>query len=273
MIKYGQSKTHKNMKTTILLPIFYFLFILSCSEENKTQTNPGEIDLESAIENAESRRKADPNASGGNKCLLGYQSKYDQLLSEEDVVTATGFSKDVMSTKNNKALKNPEYHSFEYRFKNGRVSKSGITKGIAMPDVVAVNSIKVISISAFESTYKAISDEEMQVAKDALNDAAEGKSGDAEADAAVKKAEDLNVSKEQVKKTGGKVLDVIKDVSKGYRTVENLGDAASWNIVAKELYVLQNGVQFVILCDVNDDDETNKSVAIKLAGVVLNKCK
>ena len=106
-----------------------------------------------------------------------------------------------------------------------------------------------------------------------MNDATEGKSGDAEADAAVKKAEELNVSKEQVKKTGGKILDVIEEVSKGYRVVENLGDAARWNVVSNELIVLQNGVQFIILCDVNDDNETNKSVAIKLAEIVLNKCQ
>jgi len=262
------------MKTKYFLIASLFLALASCSENKGKKSNSDNVDLESAIENAESRRKADPNASGGNKCLLDYQSKYDQLLSQEDVITATGFSKDVMEVKNNKALKNPEYHSFEYKFKNGRVSKkTGITQGLALPDVVKIESIKAISLSAFENTYKAISDEETQVAKDVLNDATEGKSGDAEADAAVKKAEELNVSKEQVKKTGGKILDVIKEVSKGYRVVENLGDAARWNVVSNELIVLQNGVQFIILCDVNDDNETNKSVAIKLAEIVLNKCQ
>lgn len=261
------------MKTRYFLIASLFLALASCSENKGKKSGSDNVDLESAIENVESRRKADPNASGGNQCLLDYQTKYDALVSEAEVLAATGFSKNVMEIKNNNKLKNPEYHSFEYKFKNGRVSESGITKGIAMPDVIAVSSIKAISLSAFENTYKAIADEEMQVAKDALNDATEGKSGDAEADAAVKKAEELNVSKEQVKDIAGGMMDAMKEVSKGYRIVENLGDAARWNIVSNELYVLQNGVQFVILSDVDDDNETNKSVAIKLAEIVLNKCK
>lgn len=262
------------MKTRYLLVVSLFLVLTSCSENKGKNSNSEGIDLESAIENAESRRKADPNASGGNKCLLDYQTKYDQLLSEQDILAATGFFKDVMETENNKVLKNPEYHSFEYRFNNGRTRDVPMIKQkLPRPDVIEIKSIKAISLSAFESTYRVISDEEMQVAKDVLNDAAEGKSGDAEADAAVKKAEELNVSKKQVKEIGGGIMDAMKEVSKGYRLVDNLGDAARWNMVSNELYVLQNGVQFVILCDVSDDNEKNKSVAIDLAKIILNKCK
>ena len=261
------------MKAKYLLVLSLFIELASCSENKGTKSNSGEVDLESAIENAESRRKADPDASGGNKCLLDYQAKYDQLLSEADVLIATGFSKDAMETKNNKTLKNPEYHEFIYKFKNGRVSKTGITKGLPMPDVVKIGNIKAISLSAFESTYRAISDEEMKVAKDALNNAADGKSGDAEADAVVKKAEDQNVSKEQVKEIGSGIMDVMKEVSKGYTNVEGLGDAAVWNTVTSELFVLQNGVKFEIRTDISNDTEKNKSVAIGLAKTILDKCK
>jgi len=261
------------MKAKYLLVLSLFMALASCSENKSTKSDSGDVDLESAIKNAESRRKADPNASGGNQCLLDYQTKYDQVLSEADMLTATGFSKEVMETKNNKALKNPEYHEFIYKFKNGRVSKTGITKGLPMPDVVKIGNIKAISLFAFESTYRAISDEEMKAAKDALNDAADGKSGDADADAAVKKAEGQNVSREQVKDIGGGIMDVMKEVSQGYRVIDHLGDAARWNRISNELYVLQNGVQFVILCDVNDDNEKNKSVAIELAKNILKKCK
>lgn len=263
----------QEMKPRYVLITSLCLALASCSENKGKNSGPDNINLESTITNAENRGKADQNASGGNKCLLDYQSKYDQLLSEQDVLTATGFSKAIMTTKSSTVLKNPEYHSFEYRFKNGRVSESGITKGIAMPDVIAVSSIKTISLSAFENTYKSIADEEIQVAKNALTDATEGKSGNAEADAAVKKAEELKVNKEQVKETGGKILDVIKDVSKGYQVVENLGDAARWNIVTNELIVLQNGVQFKLDAKLSNDNEKNKSVAIALAKTILNKCR
>lgn len=262
------------MKTKYFLMLGLAIALASCSEKKGNKSNSGEVDLESAIENAESRRKADPNASGGNQCLLDYQTKYDQLLSEEDVLTATDFSRENMKTDYNKVLKNQEYHAFMFKFKNGRKDqKEGITKGFQVSDVVSVSAIKPMSLSGFEQNYKVISDEEMKVAKDALNDAAERKSGDAEADAAVKKAEDLNVSKEQVKKTGGKIMDAFKEVSKGYKKVENLGDAAVWNTVTNELYVLQNGVKFEIRSDISNDDEKNKSVAIALAKIVLNKCK
>lgn len=259
------------MKAKYFLVASLFLALASCSENKGKKSGSDNIDLESAIENAESRRKTGPNASGGNKCLLDYQAKYDQLLSEADVITATGFSKNKMETKYNKVLKNTEYHDVKFKFKNGRISEKGITKGLALPDVVSVKGIKAMSLSDFENSYRAITDEEMKLAKDALNDATEGKSGDA--DAAVKKAEELNVSKEQVKKTGGVLMDAMKEVSRGYRVVENLGDAARWNVVTNELVVLQNGVKFEISADISNDNGQNKSAAVKLAEIVLNKCK
>lgn len=261
------------MKTTkiITTATIASLFLFSCGEnKNNSNSNKNGLDLE-AIANKKSK---DPNASGDNQCLLDYQTKYDQLLSEDEVIAVTGFSKDVLKTKSSTVLKNPEYHSFEYKFDNGRMRTIPmIDRKMQMPDVVKVSSIKAISLSAFENTYKAISDEEMQVAKDVLNDVADGKSGDAEAEAALEKAKEKNVSKEQVKEIGSGIMDAMKEVSKGYRVVENLGDAARWNIVSNELYVLQNGVQFVIVCEVNDDNEKNKSVAIDLAKQILEKCK
>ncbi|MFC2185762.1 hypothetical protein ACFCT7_00500 [Fulvivirgaceae bacterium LMO-SS25] len=262
------------MKAKYLFVLSLFIGLASCSENKGNKTGSDNIDLESAIKNAEDRRKIDPNASGDNQCLLDYQSKYDQLLSEDNVITVTGFSKDVMETESSTVLKNPEYHSFEYKFNNGRMRNVPLLgRDLQIPDVVSVKSIKAISLAEFESTYRAISDEEMEVAKDALIDAAEGKSGEAEANEAVKKAEELNLSKEQVKDIGGGIMDAIKEVSKGYRIIENLGDAARWNLVSYEIYVLQNGVQFVILCDVSDDNEKNRSVAIDLAKIILNKCQ
>lgn len=261
------------MKAKYLLVVSLFMGLVSCSDNKNNTSNSGEVDLEGAIKNAESRRKTDPNASGGNRCLLDYQSKYDQLLNEADVLTTTGFSKSVMETKNNKALKNPEHHSFEYKFKNGRIQSVPMAGKLQMPDVVKIKDIKAISLSAFENTYRALSDEEMKVAKDALNDISEGKSSDAEADAALKKAEEHNVSKKQVKETGGAIMSVMKEVSQGYRAVDNLGDAARWNSVSNELYVLQNGVQFVIYSNVNDDAEKNQAVAAELSKIILKKCQ
>jgi hypothetical protein len=262
------------MKIKYLLLFSSFLGLMACSESKGTKSNSAEINLDAAIEHAESRRETDPNASGGNKCLLDYQTKYDQLLGEQDILAATGFSKDVMEIKYNKAMKNPEYHDIRYKFKNKRIGTlRGLDMKMEIPDDVKISGIKAMSFQHFEESYRAVSEEEMQVAKDVLNDVADGKSGDAEAEAALKKAEAHNVSKKQVKKVGSIMMDAMKEVSKGYRVVENLGDAARWNIVTNELVVLQNGVQFVIFSEVNNDKEKNKSVAIDVAKNILNKCR
>ena len=261
------------MKLNYVL-IIGFLMIISCSDKNNSTSNPGEIDLESAIENAESRRKADPNASGGNKCLLDFQSKYDQLLSEQDILTATRFSKDLMEIKYQKVLKNPEYHEMVYNFKNKRVSYIPQIKMKAeIKDAISVRSIKPMSLTQFENSYKAISEEEMQVARDMVDDVTEGNSGEADAEAAMQKAKEQNISNEQIKETSNVMMDAFKKVSEGYRVVDGLGDAARWNIVTNELTVLQNGVQFQIMSDVSNDLEKNKSVAIDLAKKILDKCK
>lgn len=257
------------MKTKYSLILASFLIALfSCSEKKTTES--GEIDLEGALAKAESRRKADPNASGGNTCLLAFQNKYDELLQEGDVLKATGFSKEKMETEYSKVLKNPEYHNYSFSFKNGRKRKSGIGKGLSMDDFVKVSGIKAMSLSDFENNFRAVSDEEMQAAKDIVNDAAEGNSEEADVNEAVKKAK--GISSETVKKVGGGVLDAIKNVSKGYRTVEDLGESARWNIVTNELVVLQNGVIFTINSEVNDDTEINKKVAVELAKIILDKC-
>ncbi len=259
------------MKNILLFSLVLILF--SCSDKENSSSNLGEIDLEGAIENAESRRKSDPNASGGNKCLLTYQTKYDQLISENDVISATGFSKDVMESKYNKTLKNPEYHEFVYRFKNKRIGKvRGFDKEMELPDMVVVRFIKSMSLTDFERSYQSVTDEQMQAANEALSEISEGNSGNADADKAMQQAESQNISKEEIKKTGGILTDAFKEVSKGYRVIEGLGDAARWNLVTNELFVLQNGVKFEIRTDLSNDPEKNKSVAIDLAKIILDKC-
>lgn len=91
----------QEMKVRHVLLASLFPALASCSKNKGKKSGSDNIDLESALENAESRGKADPTASGVNKYLLDYQSKYDRLWSEEKVVTTTGFYKDVMTIKNN----------------------------------------------------------------------------------------------------------------------------------------------------------------------------
>lgn len=246
------------------------LTLFSCGNNDGKKQNGNDINLDAVINS----KSNDPNAKGDNKCLLDYQNKYDALLAETDVLNATGFSKDVMETKYNNRLNNPENDEFVYKFKNGRMGKvRGFNNEMQLPDMIVVRSIKPMSPTTFNQTYREVTDEQMQAANDALDEIAEGNSGDADADKAMKKAKEQNIGKDQIKKTGGALTGAFKEVSKGYRTVEGLGDAAVWNVVTNELYVLQNGVKFEIRTDISNDTEKNKSVAVKLAEIVLSKCK
>lgn len=254
----------------IATAILFCITLFSCGNSENSKQGGKNINIDEVINS----KSNDPNAKGDNKCLLDFQSKYDALLLEADVLTATGFSKDVMETKYNNRLKNPENHEFVYKFKNGRMGKVfGFDREMKIPDMVAIRSIKPMSLTTFSQSYKEVTQEQMQVANDALNDIAEGNTSEADADKAMEKAKEQNISKEQIKKTGGTLTGAFKEVSKGYRTVEGLGDASVWNVVTNELYVLQNGVKFEIRTDISNDTEKNKSVAIKLAEIVLNKCK
>ena len=241
----------------------------SCGNTDKAKQNDDKT-INAVINNLQHA----PDTKGDNTCLLQFQNKYDALISEADVLTATGFVGKIPETKYNKILKNPEHHEFLYKFKNGRLGKiPGLKQEMEIQDVVAIRSIKSMSLNDFKRSYRAITDDEMQVAKDALNEIAEGNSGNADAHKAMEQAKKLGVDKEQVKKTGGVLTDAFKEVSKGYRTVEGLGNAACWNVVTNELIVLQNGVKFEIRTDLGNDTEKNKSVAIALAKIILGKCK
>lgn len=262
------------MKTKHIITTLIFWSLIACSESQKTKSTSGEIDLESAIENAENRKKSDPNSSGGNKCLLEFQNQYDQLLSEVQVISATGFSKNNLETKYQKVMKNPEYHEYLFKFKNKRKGKiNGFDQEMELPDVVTVRGIKPMSLTDFENTYRAITDEEMDLANQTMDDMLEGKTNDSQAEAAMEEIDKQDVSKEQVKEVSGKMMDAFKEISEGYRIVKNLGDAARWNLVSNELMVLQNGVKFEIRTDLSNDPKVNQKVAFELAQIILNKCK
>lgn len=239
---------------------------MSCTSESKSTESGDEASTETI-------KNVDQDASGGNTCLLAYQEKYDQLIEEADVLLVTGFSREVMTAKSNVVLKNPAHHSFEYRFKNGRIGKViGLDLETELPDKVIVSSITPMSLKSFKDSYRVITEDEIAKAKDALDDIADGKSNNPDAQAAVQKAKEHNVSSESLKKVGGGIMNVMKEVSKANTDVSGLGDAAVWNTVTNDLYLLQNGVKVEITANVSNDTERNRAVAIELAEKILAKC-
>ncbi|GAA4432194.1 hypothetical protein GCM10023091_03870 [Ravibacter arvi] len=256
------------MKPT-LVAIIALWGVLSCTGGGKSKGGSGEN-----IDHAVSSKSKNNDEKEGNSCLLAYQHKYDQLLSESEVLSVTGFSGEVLETEYSNVLKNPETHEFLYKFKNGRMGKiRGIRQEIELPDVVVVGSIQPMSLNTFNQSYRVITDAEKAAAKEALSEAAAGSSGNADAEKALKRAKEQNISKEQIRKTGNALTDAFQEISRGYRTVEDLGDAATWNVETGQLIVLKNGVKFEVRADVSNDMQKNKRVATELAGRILDRCK
>ena len=262
----------KKTRILALLTCHAALILAACGGSEGNQKNKsGDLDLDGALSKIESRRKSDPNASGGNKCLLDFSSRMDDLLTEKEVLNATGFGTELLETNYSKHHSSPEYHTLSYLFDNKRMQTIA---GFTLPakDNVSIQRIRPISLTAFQNSYRVITEEEDTALRDIIDDVADGNVQDADAKAAKEELDASGVDKEVVKDAMSSMADAFKEISKGYRSIEDLGDAAVWNIATKELTVLDNGVQFEVQVDVDDDVERNKTIAIILAKKILNKC-
>lgn len=242
------------------------LSIHSCGDGNNAKTkNNKDINIDDVV-NSQSK---DPNAKGDNKCLLAFAEKYDRLLTEEMVLKATGFSKDKLTAKYQKVMKNTADHSMIYNFNNGRKQlRLGLKSPMVLPDDVVIKGIKPISLKMFEDSYRAMTAEEQQHYEDAKKDVISG--NNQEANDAIKNS---GVDKKTLEKGVNKLDGVFSKVANAYVVLDNLGDAARWNTATNEMIVLQNGVQFVLVVNVAEDNNKNRTVAADLARQILSKCK
>lgn len=249
------------------------VMIISCGENSSSSTGGVEVDLDDAIAQAEGRRAANPDEMGGNSCLLAFQTKYDELLAKEMVLAATGFSEEVLEVKYSKALKDPVYHSFTYRFANKRVGKiKGLDFESELRDEVMIKSIKPMSLNQFQQVYRIPTQEETNLGNQSIDDAIAGKSESEEANEKMAELEEKGVSKETTQGAADLMKETFSNVANSYMKVEDLGDAATWNSFTNSLNVLQNGVQFELLVNVSNDEERNKSTAIAVAKKILALC-
>lgn len=255
-------KKIKLISSVIVLGVALF----SCSDKGTTTTG---ADIN--IEDVANKKTSDPNASGENKCLLSYVTKYDQLLTESMVLAATGLPKDKMEFKYSKALDNPEYHNVQYSFMMGRKRYVPAFKGeMALSDFVRLDGIKPKSLTEFKNSYRAMNAEEDKNFEDAKKDVL---AGNGEGKEALDKAKKTGIDKETLKKGVDKVGGILKDIAKAYVNIEGVGDAAVWNTVTNEMIVLQKGVQFKLEVNVSGEDSKNRSTAVTLAKQILEKCK
>ena len=135
-------------------------------------------------------------------------------------------------------------------------------------DQISVGAIKPMTLEEFNRNYKPAAEEQVEAAKEALDDALENNE---EVKEIRKKAE--TVSDEQIKKTGGVLVDMFKKISEGYRNVEGIGGAARWNIITTTLNVWHDGTHFELVVNIDNDVDKNKQVALSLAKEILAKCR
>ncbi|MFS0488938.1 hypothetical protein [Leadbetterella byssophila] len=240
------------------LLIFLLPLVWACGSKKSA-------DLEDTLEKY--IKKSDE--SNPNSCLMKYQDKLDDLLTLAMVCKATGFNAENADTSYSKIMRNPEYHKVNYSFKNKRMGKVPALDGIyELNDQISVGAIKPMTLEEFNRDYKPATEEQVVAAKEALDDALENNE---EVKEIRKKAE--TVSDEQIKKTGGVLVDMFKKISEGYRNVEGIGGAARWNIITTTLNVWHDGTHFELVVNIDNDVDKNKQVALSLAKEILAKCR
>lgn len=246
-----------------------------CGNDTSSSKSGGvDVDIADAIAEAESRRSADPDAKGGNTCLLDYSTKYDQLLSEMMVLDLTGFTDETMDIKYSKVFSDPTYHSISYRFENKRIGKHpAMDFETELRDEIELGSIKPMSLNQFKEIYRVITQEQTDLANQSIDDVIEGKSDSEEANEKMAELEQQGVDKETTKGAVNMMKDAFANISKSYVNVDDLGEAATWNTFTNSLNVLQNGVHFELYIEVSNDNEENKNTAIAFAEKILNQCK
>jgi hypothetical protein len=250
----------------LFLTLFALFFFASCSGENSEKSGD---QLAAALSSV----SIDSDVSGENTCLLAYAKNYDQIVSEAEILSLTGFSKEVMETNYQKFLKDPAFHAMQYKFKNKRMGKLGSLKGeYELPDVVEITGIKASTLERFKKSYSAMTDEDRKLVEQQMSNAIDGKSKNKQANEAGEKLEKANVDKETAKTIGSGIMSKFQEISQHYQEVSGLGDAASWNAMTNDIVVWKKGAEFQVKVEVSSEEEVNKALALKIAKLVLEKC-
>lgn len=213
----------------------------------------------------------DPRAKGANTCLLAYAEKYDELLTKDMVTQATGVTAESVDFKYNRVTKNTQYHDVTYSWKGSQQKTIG---GMTVPvkDQVKLSGISEISLFTFQSSYRAVSAEEIQKANEKMEQAIRGNSDNTKVNESLKKLEEMGISKEDQKKMMESLTAGAQKMSQGFSAVEKVGDTAMWNSRTNCLYVFKDGAMFEVMAEMSDK-ERNREVATHIARQILKKCK
>lgn len=220
-------------------------------------------------------KTSDPDAKGGNTCLLDYSEKLDQLFPVQLAADFTKLPAAEAKADYSKVMKNPSYHSIKYAWKSDRkrsLKELGIDMEVAVDNKLELHGIRAMSLNGFKMSYRVPTEKELKESERALDAAFEGKSGNKDINEKLKKLDEMKVDKKTQKSAAADIGDALAKVTKAYRDVSGIGEAASWNSVEKRLYVLDNGVEISLSVDLSDEDVVNREKAIALMRQVLAKC-
>lgn len=243
-----------------LLFTLSFMLCLSCSNNASQQHNPPNTEV--------------VNSSKSN-CLLGYATRYDQLLSKEEAARIMDRPTSEAEVKYSKVLRNTQYHEVVYSWKTERTIR---VYGVDVPDNdrISISGIGEKSMKDFKRDYSRRTEEEIAALDEQVNKQLDKqfdeKSDNEKIEASKKKMNDLGVSSETGKNTAKNIGGMLSSSLSAYEEVQGLGDAVAWNTKDKNLYVLHKGVQFRVSINMGDDDAVNRNAAIEAAKIILNKC-
>ncbi len=241
-----------------VLLLFVALCMAACGQKSESSS--------ALSENGEA--VASTSSSNGN-CILSYQSKYDELLTLEDIQK---YYKGDMSVAEKKydiseIEKYRNHDTYTYSWKSDR--KLTVEYGGNKMEIPASNHIglkwvaddlyKIFKnkspLENFHSFYRNASQEEIDKAM-------------AIASGQVKKIE--GVTEEQA----NSATDMAKGMSAKtrFKPVEGVGDAAAWVVQENYLVVLTGDVTFQVIADIGGEEADRIELAKKLAKEVLKKC-
>jgi phenylpyruvate tautomerase PptA (4-oxalocrotonate tautomerase family) len=226
---------------------------IGCSTGSESTPSSPEAAVERAVAGAPTSDGTDANA-----CLLAYQTKYDELLPLTRAAQAAGLSADQAETDYSRVMKNPQYHEVQYKWPSNRVrtiAVAGRTMDVPRDNIVGLGGMRAMNVEYFRNSYRAVTADEK-----------------AELDRKIDTSEEKGLETEQQKAIAKRLTGVIAEVTRAYRDVAGVGEAASFNTVESKLYVLDRGVSFAVLADVSDDPDANERLAVGLARQILANC-
>jgi len=253
-------------RTSSLLGLAVAATALSaCSKE----ASPSDSQLDTAPAGVELAAAATPPTTGtlkglpgdsptaANACLLAFQANNEAALSLEQAAALSGRPAAEAKVKSSKVM-SAAHHDISYSWPSPRKRKikfgANEMEG-PRPDLVSFGGVVPMTREYFINSYRPIE-----------------KAEKAQLDRGIEKAADEKLKDASHKKVAQDLGGTLANITKSFRAVEGLGEAASYNGEERVLYVLDRGIRFRVSADLSEDVALNEAKAIELARRVMGAC-